>query len=162
MKKTNKFFGFTLIELMIVVAIICFLSVIAVPNFFKFLAKAKRSEAYMNLGSIYTAQKAYWAENGTYSTKLSGKDSIGWKPQGYTSGGKKEKFYYTYGFGRGSEGSSYFTGKKETSHTYLNMTMADNESFIAGAVCDIDGDGKPDVITIDHNGKIEIVENDLI
>ena len=49
--------GFTLIELMIVVAIIAFLSIIAVPNFFKFLAKAKRSEAYMNLSSIYTAQK---------------------------------------------------------------------------------------------------------
>jgi len=162
MKKTSKFFGFTLIELMIVVAIIGFLSVIAVPNFFTFLAKAKRSEAYMNLGSIYTAQKAYWAEHGTYTTKLSGQNSIGWKPQGYTSGGKNEKFYYTYGFGQGAEGSSYFTGKKEASHTYLNMTKASKDSFIAGAVCDIDGDGKPDIITIDHNGNIKIVEDDLI
>ena len=162
MNTMNKYAGFTLIELMIVVAIVCFLSIIAVPNFFAFLAKAKRSEAYMNLGSIYTAQKAYWAEHGTYSAKLNGKDSICWKPQGYTSGGKNEKFYYTYGFGQGGEGSSYFTGKKETSHTYLNMTKADKDSFIAGAVCDIDGDGKPDIITIDHNGNIKIVEDDLI
>jgi len=163
MEKTSKFFGFTLIELMIVVAIIGFLSVIAVPNFFKFLAKAKRSEAYMNLGSIYTAQKAYWAEHGTYSAKLSGgSDSIGWKPQGYASGGKNEKFYYTYGFGQGAEGSHHFTGKKETSHSYLNMTKADKNSFIAGAVCDIDGDGKPDIITIDHNGNITVVQDDLI
>lgn len=154
--------GFTLIELMIVVAIIAFLSVIAVPNFFTFLAKAKRSEAYMNLGSIYTAQRAYWAEHGTYSDKLSGPGSIGWEPQGYKGGGKNEKFYYTYGFGSGSEGSSYFTGKKETSHTYLGMTKADKDSFVAGAVCDIDGDGKPDIITIDHNGDIKIVQDDLL
>ena len=162
MKKLEKFMGFTLIELMIVVAIIAFLSVIAVPNFFKFLAKAKRSEAYMNLGSIYTAQKAHWAEHGEYTTNLSGPGGIGWKPQGYSGGGKQEKFYYTYGFGVGSEGVSHFTGKKETSHTYLGMTKADKSSFIAGAVCDLDGDGKPDIITIDHNGNIKIVEDDLI
>ncbi|MFC1843005.1 prepilin-type N-terminal cleavage/methylation domain-containing protein [Candidatus Dependentiae bacterium] len=162
MRSGSKFMGFTLIELMIVVSIIAFLSVIAVPNFFKFLAKAKRSEAYMNLGSIYTAQKAYWAENGTYTDKLSGEGSIGWKPQGYSGGGKNERFYYTYGFGSGSEGSHHFTGKKETPHSYLGMTKADKDSFVAGATCDIDGDGKPDIITIDHNGHIKIVQDDLV
>lgn len=160
--KNSKMPGFTLIELMIVVSIIAFLSVIAVPNFFKFLAKAKRSEAYMNLGSIYTAQKAYWAENGTYTDKLSGPGSLGWEPQGYSGGGKNEKFYYTYGFGSGSEGQSFFTGKKETASTYLGMTRADKNSFVAGATCDIDGDGVPDIITIDQNGDIKIVQDDLL
>ena len=154
--------GFTLIELMIVVSIIAFLSVIAVPNFFKFLAKAKRSEAYMNLGSIYTAEKAYWAENGTYTDKLSGPGSLGWEPQGYAGGGKNERFNYTYGFGSGAEGTSCFTGKKETPSTYLNITKADKNSFIAGAVCDIDGDGEPDIITIDQNGDIKIIQDDLL
>jgi len=162
MQNSRKFMGFTLIELMIVVAIIAFLSVIAVPNFFKFLAKAKRSEAYMNLGSIYTAQKGYWAEHGEYSANLSGPSSVGWKPQGYSGGGKQERFYYTYGFGSGSEGVNHFTGKKETPHTYLSMTKADKNSFIAGAVCDTNGNGKPDIITIDHNGDIKIVEDGLV
>jgi len=160
-KKNKKIAGFTLIELMIVVAIIAFLSVIAIPNFFKFLAKAKRSEAYMNLGSIYTAQKTYWAEHGTYTTNLSGKGGIGWKPQGYKGGGKNEKFYYTYGFGSGAEGIEHFTGNKETSHSHLGMTKADKTSFIAGAACDLDGDGKPDIITIDQDGNIKIVQDDL-
>jgi len=162
MKEGPKIGGFTLVELMIVVAIIAFLAVIAVPSFTKFLAKAKRSEAYMNLSSIYTAQKAYWAENGHYSKDLSGSGGLGWKPEGYTSGGKNEKFYYTYGFGGGSEGKNHFTGKLETSHTHLGMTKADKNSFVAGAVGDIDGDGKPDVITIDQHGNIKIVEDDLV
>ena len=64
--------GFTLIELMIVVAIIAFLAMVSVPTFTRFLAKAKRAEAYMNLSSIYAAEKSYWAEQGKYSDVLNG------------------------------------------------------------------------------------------
>ena len=159
MKKFNN--GFTLIELMNVVAIIAFLSIIAVPNFFKFLSKAKRSEAYMNLSSIYTAQKVHWAEHGKYTTQLAGTGGVGWKPEGYRGGGSGEKFYYTYGFGQGSEGSNYFTGKLETSNAHMGMTHAGKSGFVAAAVGDIDGDGEPDILTIDHNGDIKIIRDDL-
>src|SRR5579872_3238583 len=94
--------GTSLIELMVVISIIAFLAMIAVPNMMRYLAKAKRAEAYMNLGSIYTAQKMYWSEHGHYATKLSGKDGLNWKPEGST--------YYSYGFSGGSEGEHYFTG----------------------------------------------------
>jgi len=160
MKRTGK--GFTLVELMIVVAIIAFLSIIAVPNFFKFLSKAKRSEAYMNLSSIYTAQKTYWAEHGKYSDKLSGLGGIGWKPEGYKGGGAQERYYYTYGFGSGSEGENYFTGKLETSHTHMGMTKADKSGFVAAAAGDIDGDGEPDILVIDQHGDIKIIQDDLV
>jgi len=153
--------GFTLIELMIVVAIIAFLSVVAVPNFFKFLAKAKRSEAYMNLGSIYTAEKTYWAEHGKYSSILNGPGGVGWKPEGYAGGGANERFNYTYGFAGGQEGSSYFTGKLETSHTHMPTTKAEKSGFVAAAVGDIDGDGEPDILTIDDRNDIKLVRDDL-
>ncbi|WP_414645174.1 type IV pilin protein, partial [Candidatus Deferrimicrobium sp.] len=52
-KKGKK--GFTLIELMIVVAIIGILAAIAIPNFLRFQAKSKQSEAKTNLGGIFTA-----------------------------------------------------------------------------------------------------------
>ena len=161
MDKMRAVKGFTLIELMIVVAIISILSIIAVPNFFRFLAKAKRSEAYMNLSSIYTAQKVYWAENGTYSSQLSGENSIGWQPEGYSGGGKNERFNYTYGFGDGEEGKNYFTGKLETSHTYMSMTRADKTGFVVAAVGDIDGDGKPDILTINEKNDLKIIQDDL-
>ena len=52
--------GFTLIELMIVVAIIGILAAIAIPNFLRFQAKSKQSEAKTNLGGIFTAEIAYF------------------------------------------------------------------------------------------------------
>ncbi len=153
--------GFTLIELMIVVAIVAFLAMVSVPSFMRFLAKAKRVEAYMNLSSIYAAQKVYWAENGKYSTVLNGEGGIGWKPEGYSGGGNKEKFYYTYGFAQGSEGTNYFTGKLETSHSNLSSAKADENGFIVVAAGDIDGDGEPDILTVDQYNNITIVKDDL-
>lgn len=154
--------GFTLIELMIVVAIIAFLAVISVPSFSRFLAKAKRAEAYMNLSSIYAAQKAYWAEHGKYSDVLDGQGGIGWKPEGYKGGGQQEKFHYSYGFSSGSEGKNYFTGKLNAPSSALSLAKADNNGFIAVAAGDIDGDGELDILTVDENNDIQVVQDDLL
>ncbi len=156
-----KKWGFTLIELMIVVAIIAFLAMVSVPTFTRFLAKAKRAEAYMNLSSIYAAEKAHWAEHGTYSDILYGERGIGWKPEGYRGGGSQENFYYTYGFSHGSEGHTFFTGKLQTPHGQLSRSKAGKDSFIATAAGDILGNGKLDVLTVDETGRITIVQDAL-
>ena len=54
--------GFTLIELMIVVAIVGILAAIAIPNFLRFQAKSRQAEAKANLGAIYTALEAFRGE----------------------------------------------------------------------------------------------------
>lgn len=153
--------AFTLIELMIVVAIIAFLAMVSVPTFTRFLAKAKRAEAYMNLSSIYAAEKSYWAENGRYSDVLNGNGGVGWKPEGYRGGGQGENFYYTYGFGSGSEGRNYFTGKLNTASSHLANSNASPSGFKVVAAGDIMGNGRPDVLMIDENNTITIVQDAL-
>ena len=145
---------------MVVIAIISLLAMVAVPTFSRLIAKAKRTEAYMNLKSLYAAQKAYHAEYGKYSATLYGKDGVGWKPEGYHGGGEQENFVYTYGFS-GSEGINFFTGKLKTDSSYLQNAKINDGGFMAIAAADIDNDGEVDIISINQDGVITIIQDDL-
>ncbi len=101
-KLHNRRGGFTLIELMIVVAIIGILAAIAIPNFLRFQLKAKSSEGKTNLAAIRTAEESFFAEYGryvsanaspptapsnvkmTYSDAVANKGfaEVGWLPEG--------------------------------------------------------------------------------
>lgn len=150
MKKVQ---GFTLIELMIVVAIIAFLSMLSVPSFLKVLAKSKRAEAYVNLSSLATAQKAYWIENQKYTKILNGKNGLDWRPTANA--------YYSYGFSDGGNNESYFIGSLGTPSSYLSASKVEGSRFLVVAAGDISGSGKPDVIGVDETGKISIIVDGL-
>lgn len=86
-KKTGNA-GFTLVELMVVVAIIGILAAIAIPNYQKYQARARQTEAKIALAAIYTAEKAYAVEQSTYTECLA---NVGYTPDA----GKR---YYATGF----------------------------------------------------------------
>jgi type IV pilus assembly protein PilA len=179
---SRKQYGFTLIELMIVVAIIGILAAIAIPNFLKFQCKSKQSEAKTNLSGIFTAEKAFFGEYNTYGSDLI---SVNWKPDGTP--------LYVYGFtvaypaGSVSGITGYAGGRNTTVNpsvigspvayntakmidlgggvipsSSLPTTALTGQLFTAGAAGDVDTDAsiQLDTWTIDQVKALNVVTND--
>lgn len=68
MKKFSQ--GFTLIELMIVVAIIGILAAIAIPAYNNYITRAQIAEVYQLLAGFKTPTTEYAAETGSWPTAL--------------------------------------------------------------------------------------------
>ena len=60
--------GFTLIELMMVIAIVGLLAALAIPNFLRYTAKTRQAEARTTLGAIFVAETAYFGEFTRFGT----------------------------------------------------------------------------------------------
>src|SRR3989338_6736953 len=59
--------GFTLTELIIVLAIISILALVAIPGYLGQQTRAARAEAYTNLESLRLLEEQFFAENGAYT-----------------------------------------------------------------------------------------------
>ncbi len=65
----NKFQGFTLIELMVTVAIVAILAAIAVPSYQQYVIRAKRAAAQSEMMVIANFEQQYLLANRTYADK---------------------------------------------------------------------------------------------
>ena len=68
MSKTKQISGFTLIELMVTVAIIAILAAIAYPSYTEYVIRAKRSDAKAALLAAQLAEEKYRANHITYGS----------------------------------------------------------------------------------------------
>jgi type IV pilus assembly protein PilA len=149
-KKGKK--GFTLIELMIVVAIIGILAAIAIPNFLRFQAKSKQSEAKTNLGGIFTAEISYFGEHSFFGNFA----EIAWSPTGtarytYVSGPFTNTGTGTFDVTPG--GTDNAGNTTPYALTVVQSARTDN-SFIIGAAGNIDNDPEVDEWTINDQRSL--------
>jgi len=143
--RKNK--GFTLIELMIVVAIIGILAAIAVPNFMRFVAKTKRSEVKYNLEAIYKTEISYFGEENTFSNSFV---NIRWQPEGTI-------YYYTFTIGVEYYGLALASNPQPGGISF----GASATSFTASSWGNIDNDPTVDIWYInDRKEMVNLPTND--
>jgi type IV pilus assembly protein PilA len=97
---------------MVVVAIIGVLAAIAVPAVNKYIAKARQSEAKTNLASLYTSEKAFYAEYTTFDSRFA---AIGYSPEG--------QLRYNVGFTAQGQTASTLNGYNGTPATTTFTTL---------------------------------------
>ena len=144
--------GFTLIELMIVVAIIGILAAIAIPNFLAMQLRAKRAELPSNLDGIRTAEKAYQAEwdsftatGATPAAAPSGRSQTDFTGGGYT------QFDLLGWVADGKVRGAYTVGSINSGGAFAN------DDFTATAQADVDGNTVPSEYICNRAEKAQMI-----
>ena len=79
----SNIYGFTLIELMIVVVIISIIAAVAYPSYQDSMTKTRRADGQAALLDIMNAEERFFTENNTYTTTLSDIDRASASENGY-------------------------------------------------------------------------------
>ncbi|MDF1566348.1 MAG: hypothetical protein P1V51_25175 [Deltaproteobacteria bacterium] len=128
---------------------ISMMAAIAIPNFMRFQARAKQSEAKSNLSMIYVAETAWQAEAGGFSDDF---EKIGFFPEPNNR--------YTYYLGASTAPATHHESEVAPLPADL-QTGVSPEGFLAAAVANLDGDATLDVWIIDQDRNLQNLVDDV-
>jgi len=124
----------SLLEMLLVLALIGILTLLLLPNFTSIISKAKGKEAELQLNALHMMQKAYFFEKSHYSESL---EDIGFQQEQLATQGGKANYEIT-------------------------LTEVSPQAYVARAtaVVDFDGDGTFNVWEIDQDKNlVEVVKD---
>jgi type IV pilus assembly protein PilA len=134
--------GFTLIELMIVIAIVGILAAIALPNYQRFQGRNKQSEVKLNLKALYTAAKAQYAEHATFDVGL---NILTFSPE--------PNYRYTYSY-NASTGTKQHIGSPGGACEAGITSVVTQNTFVATGCGNLDNDPFVDSWRIDDTMQL--------
>ena len=134
-------FGFTLIVLMIVVAIIGVLAAIAIPQFSEYRARAFNAVAKNDLRNLMTSEEAYFTQNGTYAAATSSSSGTPGAIAGFESSSVSKNIGYSIVNTASGQSYAVYTGHHQGNSTYAGSetglmrknTFTDNTSPLVSA-----------------------------
>jgi len=134
--------GFTLIELMVAVALIGILAATAVTSFQLYQLRSKRSEAKVNLAALRTSQLAYFHEAGSFVRALQSPGLAG-HPTYFKANWKLGDGFFPNPGEPPGDGFQHLGWEPEgpTFFDYDTNTVLGSGGFTAAAYGDTDGDG---------------------
>lgn len=129
-----KLAAFSLVELLVVLAIIGILVLLALPNLMPIISKAKSTEAKLQLGQIQMLEKNYFYENSKYTTDL---QALSFEQEKLVTENGKANYQ-------------------------IKVVQADEKGFkaTATAVVDFDGDGTFNQWEIDQDKNLKEIQKD--